>query len=234
MSSKQVQLSSLSPAEIKKLALDLVQTLLLTVNLNTLSYRQLQAFVMYLRLNKWIRPDFKANQKKAILLAEVTSQVAAAQRQAKPKKAKPTKNKSKSKPKCNAVPFNVDRLVSDKKDEIAKVEKITGYTAYIINSKQYKREVVRFDTKRKVEQSDGSDVNQPVTAITAYYVKGKGWRDAISPRKSTVTYYDTLEMLVTSCGDYRNKINDSVESFRNNIYQRIDIIKQLDHLYSMT
>ena len=154
--------------------------------------------------------------------------------QNKIQKAKPTKNKSKSKPKCNAVPFNVDRLVSDKKDEIAKVEKITGYTAYIINSKQYKREVVRFDTKRKVEQSDGSDVNQPVTAITAYYVKGKGWRDAISPRKSAVTYYDTLEMLVTSCGYYRNKINDSVESFRDNIYQRIDIIKQLDHLYSMT
>ena len=229
MSSKQVQLSSLSPAEIKNLAPGRVKTLLLNVNLNTLSYRQLQAFVMYLRLNKWTRPDFKANQKKAILLAEITSQVAAAQRQ-----AKPTKNKSKSKAKCNAVPFNVDRLVSDKKDEIAKVEKITGYTAYIINSEQYKREVVRFDTKRKVEQSDGSDVNQPATAITAYYVKGKGWRDAISPRKSAVTYYDTLEMLVTSCGDYRNKINDSVESFRNNIYQRIDIIKQLDHLYSMT
>ena len=64
MSSKQVQLSSLSPAEIKKLAPSKVQTLLLTVNLNTLSYRQLQAFVMYLRLNKWTRPDFKANQKK--------------------------------------------------------------------------------------------------------------------------------------------------------------------------
>ena len=230
MSSKQVQLSSLSPAEIKKLAPGQVQTLLLTVNLNTLSYRQLQAFVMYLRLNKWTRPDFKANQKKAILLAEVASQVAAAQRQVKPAKAK-----SKSKPKCNAVPFNVDRLVSDKKDEIAKVEKITGYTAYIINSEKYNREVVRFDTKRKVEQSNCSDpVYKPVTAITAYYVKGKGWRDAISPRKSTVAYYDTLEMLVTSCGDYRNKINDSVKSFRDNIYQRIDVIKQLDRLYSMT
>lgn len=229
MSSKQTQLSSLSPAEIKNLASGQVQTLLLTVNLNTLSYRQLQAFVMYLRLNKWTRPDFKANQKKAILLAEVTSQVAASQRQAKPAKAK-----SKSKPKSNAMTFNVDRLVSDKKDEIAKVEKITGYTARIINSEQYKREVVRFDTKRKVEQSDGNDVNQPVTAITAYYVKGKGWRDAISPRKSTVTYYDTLEMLVTSCGDYQNKINDSVKSFRDNIYQRIDIIEQLDRLYSMT
>ena len=230
MSSKQVQLSSLSPAEIKNLAPSKVQTLLLTVNINTLSYRQLQAFVMYLRLNKWTRPDFKANQKKAILLAEVASQVTAAQRQAKPVKAK-----SKSKPKCNVVPFNVDRLVADKKDEIAKVEKITGYTARIINSKKYNREVVRFDTKRKVEQSDCSEpVHQPVTAITAYYVKGKGWRDAISPRKSTVTYYDTLEMLVTSCGDYRNKINDSVKSFRDTIYQRIDVIKQLDRLYSMT
>ena len=229
MSSKQVQLSSLSPAEIKNLAPSKVQTLLLTVNINTLSYRQLQAFVMYLRLNKWTRPDFKANQKKAILIAEVTSQVAAAQRQAKPAKAK-----SKSKPKCNAVPFNVDRLVADKKDEIAKVEKITGYTARIISSKKYNREVVRFDTKRDVEQCDGSNVKQPITAITAYYVKGKGWRDAISPRKSTVTYYDTLEMLVTSCGDYRNKINDSVKSFRDTIYQRIDVIKQLDRLYSMT
>ena len=103
MSSKQVQLSSLSPAEIIKLALDLVQTLLLTVNLNTLSYRQLQAFVMYLRLNKWIRPDFKANQKKAILLAEITNQVAAAQRQAKPAKAK-SKSKTKSKQRMAPCP----------------------------------------------------------------------------------------------------------------------------------
>ena len=203
MSSKQVQLSSLSPAEIKKLALDLVQTLLLTVNLNTLSYRQLQAFVMYLRLNKWTRPDFKANQKKAILLAEVTSQVAAAQRQTKPAKAK-------SKPKNNAAPFKVNRLVSDKEAEIIQVANHTGLTYLIRYSKKYKREVVRLDTVRKVYQSDCLEpVEVTYTVMNAYYVEGKGWRDAVSPRKATVTYYSKLLDLVISSKAYENSQDKS-------------------------
>ena len=203
MSSKQVQLSSLSPAEIKNLAPSKVQTLLLTVNINTLSYRQLQAFVMYLRLNKWTRPDFKANQKKAILLAEVASQVTAAQRQAKPAKAK-------SKPKNNAVLFKVNRLVSDKEAEIIQVANYTGFTYLIKHSKKYKREVVRLDTVKEVYQSDWPEsVKVTYTVMNAYYVEGKGWRDAVSPRKATVTYYPKLLDLVISSKAYENSQDKS-------------------------
>jgi len=228
MSSKQVQLLSLSPAEIKKLSSGQVPALLLTVNFNTLSYRQLQAFVMYLRINKWTRKDFKANQKKDILLAEIKRQVAAARR-------KSNSTKTKSKPKRKTVSSQVNRVIPDKKYEIAKVEKITGYIARIINSSKYNQEVIRFDTTRKVEQSDYSEpIYQPATAITVYYVEGKGWRDAISPRKSPVTYYDTLEKLVTSCGDYRNKIKDSVEGYQNKINKKIDYINHFEYLYSIS
>ena len=203
MSSKQVQLSSLSPAEIKNLAPGQVQRLLLTVNLNTLSYRQLQAFVMYLRLNKWTKPDFKANQKKAILLAEVTSQVAAAQRQAKPVKVK-------SKPKNNAAPFKVNRLVSDREAEIMQVANHTGFTYLIRHSKKYKREVVRLDTVREVYQSDYLEsVKVTYTVMNAYYVEGKGWRDAVSPKKATVTYYSKLLDLVISSNAYKNSQDKS-------------------------
>ena len=203
MSSKQVQLSSLSPAEIKNLAPGRVKTLLLNVNLNTLSYRQLQAFVMYLRLNKWTRPDFKANQKKAILLTEVTSQIAAAQRQAKPAKAK-------SNPKNNAAPFKVNRQVSDKEAEIIQVANHTGLTYLIRYSKKYKREVVRLDTVRKVYQSDCLEpVKVTYTVMNAYYVEGKGWRDAVSPRKATVTYYSKLLDLVISSKAYENSKDKS-------------------------
>ena len=205
MSSKQVQLSSLSPSEIKNLAPSKVQTLLLTVNINTLNYRQLQAFVMYLRLNKWTRPDFKANQKKAILLAEVTSQIAAAQRQ-----AKPTNLKAKPKPKNNAAPFKVNRLVSDRESEIIQVANHTGFTCLIKQSKKYKREVVRLDTVRKVYQSDCLEpVEVTYTVMNAYYVEGKGWRDAVSPRKATVTYYPNLLDLVISSKAYENSQDKS-------------------------
>ena len=211
MSSKQVQLSSLSPAEIKKLALDLVQTLLLTVNLNTLSYRQLQAFVMYLRLNKWIRPDFKANQKKAILLAEVTSQVAAAQRQAKPAKAK-----SKSKPKSKSAPKNLTEKIGatefpQNDDEILEVVKFTRYSyEKYTNAKGQK--IIRFNSERLIKPSYNSeDISKPFTVISVSYSKDRGWFNAVVTMKSTMTYYNSLPELIKNSSAYQNDRADSIE-----------------------
>ena len=216
MSSKQVQLSSLSPAEIKKLAPDQVQTLLLTVNINTLSYRQLQAFVMYLRLNKWTKPDFKANQKKAILLAEVASQVAAAQRQAKPAKAKSTKNKSKSGNKSKAAPKNLTEKIGvtefpDNDDEILEVVKFTRYS-YEKYTNDKGQKIIRFNSKRLTEPSYSSeDIFKPFTVISVSYSKDKGWFDAVVTMKSTMTYYDSLPELIRNSNAYQNDRADSIE-----------------------
>ena len=213
MSSKQVQLSSLSPAEIKDLAPSKVQTLLLTVNINTLSYRQLQAFVMYLRLNKWTRPDFKANQKKAILLAEVASQVTAAQRQAKPAKAK---SKSKTKAKSKAAPKNLTEKIGvtefpDNDDEILEVVKFTRYS-YEKYTNDKGQKIIRFNSKRLTEPSYSSeDIFKPFTVISVSYSKDKGWFDAVVTMKSTMTYYDSLPELIRNSNAYQNDRADSIE-----------------------
>ena len=213
MSSKQTQLSSLSPAEIKNLAPGQVQTLLLTVNLNTLSYRQLQAFVMYLRLNKWTRPGFKANQKKAILLAEVASQVAAAQRQAKPAKAK---SKSKTKAKSKAAPKNLTEKIGvtefpDNDDEILEVVKFTRYTykKYINNKGQ---KIIQFNSQMPIKPSYSSeDIFKPFTVISVSYSKDRGWFNAVVTMKSTMTYYDSLPELIRNSSAYQNDRADSIE-----------------------
>ena len=211
MSNKQVQLSSLSPAEIKNLAPGQVQTLLLTVNLNTLSYRQLQAFVMYLRLNKWIRPDFKANQKKTILLAEVTSQVAAAQRQAKPAKAK-----SKSKPKSKSAPKNLTEKIGatefpQNDDEILEVVKFTRYS-YEKYTNDKGQKIIRFNSERLIKPSYNSeDISKPFTVISVSYSKDRGWFNAVVTMKSTMTYYNSLPELIKNSSAYQNDRADSIE-----------------------
>lgn len=211
MSNKQVQLSSLSPAEIKNLAPGQVQTLLLTVNLSTLSYRQLQAFVMYLRLNKWIRPDFKANQKKTILLAEVTSQVAAAQRQAKPAKAK-----SKSKPKSKSAPKNLTEKIGatefpQNDDEILEVVKFTRYS-YEKYTNDKGQKIIRFNSERLIKPSYNSeDISKPFTVISVSYSKDRGWFNAVVTMKSTMTYYNSLPELIKNSSAYQNDRADSIE-----------------------
>ena len=210
MSSKQVQLSSLSPAEIKNLAPGQVQTLLLTVNLSTLSYRQLQAFVMYLRLNKWTRPDFKANQKKAILLAEITSQIAAAQRQSKPKKAKSKKTKSKSKPKNLTEKIGVTEF-PENDDEILEVVKFTKYT-YRKYTNDKGQKIIQFNSKRLTEPSYSSeDIFEPFTVISVSYSKDRGWFNAVVTMKSTMTYYNSLPELIKNSSAYQNDRADSIE-----------------------
>ena len=210
MSSKQVQLSSLSPAEIKNLAPGQVQTLLLTVNLNTLSYRQLQAFVMYLRLNKWTRPDFKANQKKAILLAEITSQIAAAQRQSKPKKAKSKKTKSKSKPKNLTEKIGVTEF-PENDDEILEVVKFTKYT-YRKYTNDKGQKIIQFNSKRLTEPSYSSeDIFEPFTVISVSYSKDRGWFNAVVTMKSTMTCYNSLPELIRNSNAYKNDQADSIE-----------------------
>ena len=211
MSNKQVQLSSLSPAEIKNLAPGQVQTLLLTVNLSTLSYRQLQAFVMYLRLNKWIRPDFKANQKKTILLAEVTSQVAAAQRQAKPAKAK-----SKSKPKSKSAPKNLTEKIGatefpQNDDEILEVVKFTRYS-YEKYTNDKGQKIIRFNSERLIKPSYNSeDISKPFTVISVSYSKDRGWFNAVVTMKSTMTCYNSLPELIRNSNAYKNDQADSIE-----------------------
>ena len=211
MSNKQVQLSSLSPAEIKNLAPGQVQTLLLTVNLSTLSYRQLQAFVMYLRLNKWIRPDFKANQKKTILLAEVTSQVAAAQRQAKPAKAT-----SKSKPKWKSAPKNLTEKIGatefpQNDDEILEVVKFTRYS-YEKYTNDKGQKIIRFNSERLIKPSYNSeDISKPFTVISVSYSKDRGWFNAVVTMKSTMTYYNSLPELIKNSSAYQNDRADSIE-----------------------
>ena len=211
MSNKQVQLSNLSPAEIKNLVPGQVKTSLLTVNLNTLSYRQLQAFVMYLRLNKWIRPDFKANQKKAILLAEITNQVAAAQRQAKPAKAK-----SKSKTKSKSAPKNLTEKIGvtefpENDDEILEVVKFTKYT-YRKYTNDKGQKIIQFNSKRLKEPSYSSeDIFKPFTVISVSYSKDRGWFNAVVTMKSTMAYYNSLPELIRNSNAYKNDQADSIE-----------------------